>query len=270
MNYEKQYYEYDGFWSDYETSYKNNIEKINISFEFIQPDVKTILDAACGNGIFTNMLIEKYPDLKVVAFDRSEAALKYVKAEKFIAEINQMPFKDAQFDCVVAHDVIEHLPVGVYEQALKEIARVAKKYIIIGVPNDEKVLDRSTQCPSCKAIFNYDLHMRSFSKEKMNDLFSAYGFKCKQIRTCDKNTFFIGHKWYVNIFYSEQKKEFKAPICPICGYSEVAPERFSNVGHRAIVNNKTATGLFAKLKQIPKAIWPKRSFDYEMVALFEK
>jgi SAM-dependent methyltransferase len=270
MNFEKEYYEYDGFWSDHDTLYKNNIEKINISFEFIRDDVKTMLDAACGSGIFTNMLVEKYPEIKVTAFDRSEAALKYVKATKLVADINQIPFADKQFDCVVAHDVIEHLPVGIYEQALAELARVAKKYIIIGVPNDEKVQEHFSECPSCKSRFNYDLHMRSFSKDKMKSLFSSHGFACREIRTCDKNTFYAGQQWYSRNFASEFKYKFRSPICPVCGYSEINAEDYKNSipqKEDIVRADKSMTGL---IKNVIKSIWPKYSHDYEMVALFEK
>src|ERR1700730_14165601 len=121
MNYEKQYYEYEGFWNDYKTSYINNIEKIEISFSFIKEDVSNILDVGCGNGIFTNMLAEKFPHLKVVALDRSETALSFVKTEKYLGEIDKIPFGDRQFDCVVAHDIIEHLQIGIYEKALSEL-----------------------------------------------------------------------------------------------------------------------------------------------------
>jgi ubiquinone/menaquinone biosynthesis C-methylase UbiE len=269
MNYEKEYYEYDGFWNNREASIKFNHEKIQITFEFLQPDVKSVLDAACGNGVFTNLLAEKFPNLNIVAFDRSEAALKYVKTKKRIAEIDNIPFNNGEFDCVIAHDVIEHLPVSIYKKALCELARVAKKYIIIAVPFNEDVLVRSTQCPSCKAIFNYDLHMRSFTKEKMTKLFSDSGFVCKDIRTCDKNTFYFAQEWYGRLMYPKINKRFKSPICPICGYTEL----ISNMSQDPRTPKSVVPidkGFVKLIKDIPKLFWPKYSFDYEMVALFEK
>jgi SAM-dependent methyltransferase len=267
MSYEKEYYEYDGFWNNREESLIINREKIQITFDYLQSDISSVLDAACGNGVFTNLLAERFPALKIMAFDRSEAALKYVKTKKIMAEIDDIPFGENEFDCVIAHDVIEHLPVSIYETALKELGRVAKKYIIIAVPNDENVLDRSTRCPSCKAVFNYDLHMRSFSREKMNDLFSGMGFACKEIRTCDKNTFYFGQELYGRLLYPEISKRFKSPICPICGYTELSSSALKSTMKRVAPVN---SGFVKLLKAIPKLFWPKYSFDYEMVALFEK
>jgi SAM-dependent methyltransferase len=267
VSYEKLYYEYEGFWNDYNTSYINNIEKIEISFSYIREDVKTVLDAGCGNGIFTNMLVEKFPHLKVVAFDRSETALTFVRTEKYIAEIDAIPFKDSQFDLVVAHDVIEHLPSGTYEKALSELTRVSRKYVIIAVPHNEKLLERSTQCPACSAIFNYDLHMRSFTQQRLRDLLTGMNFSCKAIKTCDKNTFYWGQKWYGKVFYPEINKRFKSPICPICGYSEVLQEGKLKDSKLTIRADNPVKKF---LKNLPKIVWPKYSFDYEMVALFEK
>lgn len=266
MNYEKEYYEFDGFWADAQASYILNREKIHITIDFIKPDVVSVLDAACGNGVFTNYLAEKFPQLNIAAFDRSESALKHVKTNKKLAEINNIPFEDKSFDCVVAHDVIEHLPVPIYETSLHEIARVAKKYIIIGVPNNEQVMDRSTSCPSCKAVFNYDLHMRSFTNDAINSLFEFAGFQCMEIRTCDKNTFYYGQNLYSRLAYPSLANRFKSPICPICGYSEkIAPcRKISSTDPHA------RAGLLQKIKSLPKFFWPRYSKDYELVALYKK
>ena len=268
MSFEKQYYEFERFWKDHEYSYKINIEKIKITFEYINEDVTSLLDAACGNGIFTNMVLERLPHVKINAFDRSENALRYVKAEKFLGEIDDIPFPDASFDCVVAHDVIEHLPINVFSRAVDELARVARKYIIIAVPNDENLDDNISECPCCKTIFNNDLHLRSFDNEKMKNLFVQHGFDCLDIKTCEKNTFYVGQKTYGALFYPKWKKKFRSPICPLCGYENPADQVQS--GAIEAKQDLQRKSLVAYLKDIPKLFWPKYSKDYEMVALFKK
>jgi SAM-dependent methyltransferase len=268
MSFEKEYYDFERFWNNPEYSYRINIEKIKITFDYIKPDVASLLDAACGNGIFTNMALERFPKIKITAFDRSETALKYVKAEKFVGSIDAIPFPDCSFDCVTAHDVIEHLPVNVYPKALQELSRVSKKYIIIAVPFDEDLEDNISQCPCCRTIFNNDLHFRSFDKDKMRGLFAGSGFTCVDIKTCEKNTFYLGQKKYGNLFYSQWKKKFRSPICPLCGYKNPADQDPSfTVGTTSEVPQAS---LIAYLKAIPKRVWPKYSKDYEMVALFER
>lgn len=269
MKNEQQYYEFERFWNNEEYSYEINIEKIKLTFEFLPPDVTSLLDAACGNGIFTNMAVEKLDGVKVVGFDRSHTALKYVKAEKQTADIQAIPFADRSFDCVVAHDVIEHLPVGVYETALSEIARVARKYIIIAVPFEENRKHNVSECPICLSEFNNDLHFRSFDKQKLQNLFKGTGFECTQIKTCETNHFFYGQKLYGRIFFPKWQKKFRSPICPVCGY--LNPED-SNPGFKLETKSQEhkSSGLMSTFKRIAKFFWPKYAKDYEMVALFEK
>jgi len=269
MSYEKQYYEYDGFWNNKEALCQSNAEKIAITFDYIRKaNPSNILDAACGSGVFTNELVRHFPSIDVLAFDRSETALGYVNAKKFVGDINQIPLEDNSFDCVVAHDVIEHLPVRVYEQTLKELARVARRNIIIGTPFNEKLLDRSTQCPQCKSIFNFDLHMRSFSQKTMEQLFSSEGFVCRETRTCDTINKYYGQGLYGRILYPSINKDFKSPICPICGFERDAlPAEVSRKREKLAVKQN---GWKAFVKSIPKTIWPKYSYKYEIVALFEK
>lgn len=269
MSFEKQYYDFERFWNNPEYSYKINIAKIQITFDYIRSkEMNSLLDAACGNGIFTNMALQEFPEKNIVAFDRSETALKYVKAKKFVGEINCIPFPDRSFDCVVAHDVIEHLPVTVFQQAINEIARVAGKFIVIAVPFEEDLEDNVSECPSCKTIFNNDLHFRSFDKKTINQLFSSAGFENVDIKTCEKNTFYVGQKTYGNLFYPKWKRHFRSPICPLCGYENPEDQKPQyTVGAR---EDKTGGSLLSLVKKIPKAFWPTYSRDYEMVALFQR
>lgn len=268
MSFEKEYYDFERFWNNPDYSYKINIEKIQITLDYLKSDVTSLLDAACGNGIFTNMALERFPDMKIMAFDRSESALKYVKARKIIAGIDEIPFPDCSFDAVVAHDVIEHLPVNVYSKAIRELSRVAKKYIIIAVPYMENLQDNISECPSCKTIFNNDLHFRSFDKSSIKDLFLEYGFLCTDIQTCEKNTYWVGQKVYGSLFYSKWKKYFRSPICPLCGYkNSLDQDPLFKIGGN---EQKTQKSFLTYLKSIPKLFWPKYSKDYEMVALFKR
>ena len=269
MSFEKQYYDFERFWNNPDYSYKINIEKITITFDYIaNHGIHSLLDAACGNGIFTNMALERFPDKNIIAFDRSETALKYVKANKFVGEIDSIPFPDGSFDCVVAHDVIEHLPVNVFEKALHELGRVAAKYIVIAVPFEEDLEDNVSECPSCKTIFNNDLHFRNFDKERMKNLFSSAGFSCVDIKTCEKNIFYVGQKTYGNFFYRKWKKHFRSPICPLCGYKN--PEDMTPGYTVGSEQKGGGNSLLSIIKKIPKAFWPTYSKDYEMVALFTR
>jgi len=94
------------------------------------------LDLGCGDGLFLEMLKKK--GITGVGLDVSEEAIKKCRAKGLRAEVfdfsnQKLPFKDNQFDCVVALDVLEHLYFPL--KTIKEAARVSTKYIIVSVPN---------------------------------------------------------------------------------------------------------------------------------------
>jgi 2-polyprenyl-3-methyl-5-hydroxy-6-metoxy-1,4-benzoquinol methylase len=51
-----------------------------------------------------------------------------------IEDVSNLPFDDGSFDCVVCSDVLEHLDN--LHQIFGELIRVARKYVIISLPNN--------------------------------------------------------------------------------------------------------------------------------------
>ncbi len=98
------------------------------------PDIapKTILDIGCGGGIFTRMILEKYPEAKACALDISELAVEHAKEfnkdligagrlEIVVGNVEKMPYKDGQFDLVVSN--ASHFFWPDLKQNLKEVSR---------------------------------------------------------------------------------------------------------------------------------------------------
>ncbi len=52
-----------------------------------------------------------------------------------VASVTKLPFEDKSFDLTCAFEVLEHMPFEYFETALKELARVSKKYVIISLPH---------------------------------------------------------------------------------------------------------------------------------------
>jgi|SRR3989344_731336 len=100
---------------------------------------RKILDVGCGEG-FTLVKIKQARIGEIYeGIDNSSAALKlgkklYPKLNINKGDIYNLPYNDASFDLVICTEVLEHLEHP--EKAVKELARVAKKYIVISVPNE--------------------------------------------------------------------------------------------------------------------------------------
>ena len=268
-SFEKQYYESDIFWRDEMLQDPANRERIATTASLIPADTRSLADIGCGNGIFINRLQEIRSDLRLTAVDRSEMALKYVRTNKQIADIVDLPFENGAFDCVTCLEVIEHLPIPMYEKALNELARISNRHIIISVPLSEKLEDSHTQCPSCKTIFNKEIHLRSFEEEDMKKLFITQGFECKAILKLNPITTFRGHHMYRKLFYPEQFKNWESPICPLCGYEtqektvgSVEPANTNGMPHKR--------KLISYLSALPKLLWPKDVHYYWILARYTR
>lgn len=269
MSFEKKYYETAYMWENGVLQDEKNIHRIKTTAELIPKDVTTLVDVGCGNGVFLNYLLENRKELNLTGIDRSEFALQYVKANKKIGDISALPFENNLFDCVTCLQVIEHLPVPVYEIALTELCRISKKYVIIGVPYNEVLEDSYTKCPSCASIFNWELHLRSYTKTSMQNLLQQNGFKCVSHQTFGADVKYVGHDLYRKIFYPAQFLKWHSPICPVCGYED-GNEVKTTIAASAVVKKPVKRSIISYLSPLPKLIWPKTSKDYWILALYEK
>ena len=103
-----------------------------------------ILEVGCGLGYFSKKLSSIYTTYSI---DISPEALHYAKnyAENGIfvkADAEQIPFKKASIDCVIAFDLIEHLSSP--EIFLEQVKRILKRdgFFILGTPNPESLGSR--------------------------------------------------------------------------------------------------------------------------------
>jgi ubiquinone/menaquinone biosynthesis C-methylase UbiE len=91
---------------------------------------KRILDAGCGAGQFTEIVLERCDaDATLSCFDLSLEMLrrgrKKIQTDRSMpaaADITRLPYRDECFDCVICGWVLEHLPDP--RTGLREIARV--------------------------------------------------------------------------------------------------------------------------------------------------
>jgi len=62
-----------------------------------------------------------------------------------IADATLLPFSDGAFDVVVSIDTLEHIPAERRADLVKELVRVARKHVVIGVPTGAAAADQDTQ-----------------------------------------------------------------------------------------------------------------------------
>lgn len=136
----------------------------------IPEGVTSVLEVGCGDGLIINRL----SGMETMGIDISEAALLSVRGQSLRCTADDLPFGDKRYDLVIASEVLEHLPVGVYERSLSEIARVAGGYILISVPNRENLKANLTRCPACGREYHRNLHERSYQPRDLAGLFEGF------------------------------------------------------------------------------------------------
>lgn len=104
----------------------------------IQTDFKNCFEAGCGEG-FSSQVIVGNKNHNFIGMDININSLKLAKQRcqnaYFIkGDIFRIPFFDARFDMVISTEVLEHLDNPM--NALTELCRVSKKWLILSVPNE--------------------------------------------------------------------------------------------------------------------------------------
>jgi 2-polyprenyl-3-methyl-5-hydroxy-6-metoxy-1,4-benzoquinol methylase len=148
-----------------------NRKRVEQTLNLIPADIRTILDLGCGDGMVSNRLIEK--GFEVTGVDTSIEAIRFFKGKKVVTSIDCLPFPDQSFDLILCTEALEHLPDGVYERTLREIERVAKKYVVISTPNEEYLPAGLAKCSACKQVFHVSLHLKTFDKTAHKKLFGG-------------------------------------------------------------------------------------------------
>lgn len=140
-----------------------------------------VLNIGVGSGGLELALINK--KVRVSSLDPSASAidrLKTLGVDGHVGVIQELPFEDAKFDCVVASEVLEHLKEEVLLQALAEVSRVLKPNgAFIGtVPFNENLEDNITVCPCCGARFHRWGHEQSFNEDRLNSFLGREFSSC--------------------------------------------------------------------------------------------
>lgn len=108
--------------------------------EVIKLNPSRVLEIGPGAGVFKTLL--SLFNIKVETLDIDPEL-----TPDYVGSVFQMPFDDREFDVVCAFQMLEHLPYNDSLKAFKEMARVAKKNIVISLPDAKKILVFSLLVP---------------------------------------------------------------------------------------------------------------------------
>lgn len=137
------------FWEDFGDKYYKSFTKMQdvqknlawIVHKLGTLKIDTLLDVGCSFCRLEPFIIDAKSAKEVTGVDSSskqlECANEYLKdypqkdkIKTVNASVKHLPFENESFDCVITHELLMHLhPIKVW-LAIKEMARVSKKYLL--------------------------------------------------------------------------------------------------------------------------------------------
>src|SRR5947208_8764132 len=103
------------------------------------------LDIGARDGQFSRLFTQYFDE--VTALDLERPTFEIPGVVTVAGNATRLDYPDDAFDCVFCAEVLEHIPA--IDQACRELARVARYEIVIGVPYRQDIRLGRTTCRSC-------------------------------------------------------------------------------------------------------------------------
>jgi SAM-dependent methyltransferase len=185
-----------------------------------------VLDVGCGDGSVLEQLEPMAPERQLCGIDLHAAALQALRGSMGpritlgVADAAAIPFASRSFSAVICSEVLEHLPSGLFQAALVELARVARECVIISVPNGERLERRHLRCPVCSDCFHVYGHLRNFSRRDLRSLLPGFALQSLDAIGPRRNetTAALDRLW------RRDRLVRALLICPACGWKGTGRE----------------------------------------------
>lgn len=136
-------------------------ERVRKIIDAMPEDVKTVLDVGLGGGYIYRELKKKI-GIRCFGVDLSADLVARLKmAGTCVADAAGLPFGERRFDLVLAADLLEHIKEDHFEQTVKELQRVSRRYVLINSPYKDAIDWPVALCDKCNKEFNVYGHIRS-------------------------------------------------------------------------------------------------------------
>jgi len=149
-------------------AHPREIERVSRLFDLMDRSGPTALDVGARDGHLSLQLAERFE--RVVALDLNLPHIEHPRVDCVQGDAAQLSFGDRSFHTVVCAEVLEHIPPALLPRVCREIARVAARHVVIGVPFKQDLRVDCCTCGSCGAINPPWGHVNSFDLQRLVDL----------------------------------------------------------------------------------------------------
>lgn len=142
-------------------------ERIDHIVAVLPKDSRTALEIGARHGAVTRRLAEVFNE--VTALDLQKPSFHIDRVTSAQGDVQCLQFPDDCFDCVVCTEVLEHVPD--VAAAAREMTRVTRSHILLGVPYRQDTRVGRTTCVHCGRVNPPYGHINSFDEAKIERLF---------------------------------------------------------------------------------------------------
>jgi SAM-dependent methyltransferase len=182
MNQEKcwDYYQNEGVES-FDQSYARLRYLAKLLNTLVRPTTGSrlrVLNVGVGNGVFEEICIKAGHE--VWCLDPSERAVRHLEKKipvhALVGTVQDAVLPTDSFSAINMSEVLEHLPDGELDGALRNINRMlqAGGFLIGTVPYQEKLRDNMVVCPHCGETFHRWGHHQSFTPQRLRELLDRH------------------------------------------------------------------------------------------------
>ena len=143
--------------------------RIQALVELLPKGRLSVLDVGARDGRVSRLLLGYFK--QVTALDLVKPQIDVDGVVNVQGDATQLEFPDDSFDSIVCTEVLEHLPPQLLPKACREIARVARYDVVIGVPYKQDIRAGRTTCAACGRKNPPWGHLNSFNEKKLYALF---------------------------------------------------------------------------------------------------
>jgi len=163
---------------------KNFFDDITLILHPIKTEIKSAFEIGCGEGYVTSHI--HHLGIPIAGADVSSRIIEVAKKNHpdihfSVLSIYDLNTIQIQYDLVVANEVFEHLSNP--DKAIEELKKIAKKYILISVPNEPYFrMANILRLKYLKSAGNTPGHINHWSKKQLKKFLVSKELKIKSIK----------------------------------------------------------------------------------------
>lgn len=181
----------------------------------------SLLDVGAQDGRLTKLLTRHFKT--VTALDLERPSFEHPGVTTMAGNATRLPFADGSFDCVVCTEVLEH--IRDVQAAARELVRVARYEILVGVPYRQDLRCGRAMCNKCGNAMPPWGHLHSFDERTLAALFPECKVAERSFVGTNKERTTAVAAWLMDLGGNPWGVYDQKEPCPYCGARLERPGR---------------------------------------------